>query len=71
MNSAERKKQMNERCITQKDRYSPENLMYYKTAVAIAENMEKEGLLSPCDRKKIVTALTKKYGFDSGSIFAA
>ena len=62
---------MNERCKTQEDRYSPENLMYYKTAVAIAKNMEKEGLLSPRDRKKIVTALTKKYGFDSGSIFAA
>ena len=62
---------MDEGRKTQEDRYSPENLMHYKTAVAVAENMEKEGLLSPRDKRKIITALTKKYGFDSGSIFAA
>ena len=62
---------MDEGCKPQEDRYSPENLMHYKTAVAVAENMEKEGLLSPRDKRKIITALTKKYGFDSGSIFAA
>ena len=62
---------MDEGCKTLEDRYSPENLMHYKTAVAVAENMEKEGLLSPRDKRKIITALTKKYGFDSGSIFAA
>ena len=62
---------MNEGQQIREDRYSPENLMHYKTAVAVAENMEKEGLLSPRDKRKIITALTKKYGFDSGSIFAA
>ena len=62
---------MNEERKTQEDRYSPENLMHYRTAVAVAENMEKEGLLSPRDKRKIITALTRKYGFDSGSIFAA
>ena len=62
---------MNEGCKAREDRYSPENLMHYKTAVAVAENMEKEGLLSPRDKRKIITALTKKYGFEPGSIFAA
>ena len=62
---------MDEGRKTREDRYSPENLMHYKTAVAVAENMEKEGLLSPRDKRKIITALSKKYGFEPGSIFAA
>jgi len=62
---------MDERQKISEDRYSPEVLMYYHAAVAVAENMEKEGLLSPRDRRKIITALSRKYGFDSGSIFAA
>ncbi len=62
---------MNEGQQIREDRYSPENLMHYHTAVAVAENMEEEGLLSPRDKRKIITALSKKYGFEPGSIFAA
>ena len=61
---------MNEGQQIREDRYSPENLMQYHTAVAVAENLEKEGLLTARDRRKIVTALTRKYGFEPGSIFA-
>lgn len=61
---------MNEKQQTQEIRYAPENLMHYHTAVAVAENLEKEGLLTPRDKRKILTALTRKYGFKSGSIFA-
>ena len=55
----------------QKDRYAPEKLMQYHAAVAIVENMEKQNLISARDRRKMLTVLTRKYGFDSGSIFAA
>ena len=55
----------------QKDRYAPEKLMQYHAAVAIVENMEKQNLISARARRKMLTVLTRKYGFDSGSIFAA
>lgn len=51
--------------------YKPENIIQYQVAVAVAEKLESEGLLSPCDKRKILTALNRKYSFDSGSIFAA
>jgi len=51
--------------------YKPEKIMQYQAAVAVAEKLETEGLLSPCDKRKILTALNRKYGFNAGSIFAA
>jgi len=51
--------------------YSPERIIQYNTAVAVAEKLEKEGLLSTGDKQRVIKALNKKYGFDSGSIFAA
>lgn len=51
-------------------RYTPERLMQYHTAVAVVENMEKQKLITPRDKRKLLTILAKKYGFDSGSIFA-
>lgn len=53
------------------ENYTPETLLRYHAAVAVAEKLEAEGFLSPADRRKILTALNRKYGFDSGSIFAA
>lgn len=55
---------------TPEKRYTPERLMQYHTAVAVVENMEKQKLITPRDKRKLLTILTKKYGFDSGSIFA-
>ena len=62
---------MDEILMTAEERYSPENIMRYRTAVAVAEHLEKEGYIIPCDARKIITALSRKYGFNSGSIFAA
>ena len=61
---------MDEKEKPAEERYSPENLMRYRTAAAVAENMEKEGLLSPCDKRKIIDVLNKKYGLSSCSIFS-
>ncbi len=61
---------MNERHGSQKEIYSPENLMRYQTAVAVAERLCSEGLLTLQDKKKVLHALNRKYGLSSGSIFA-
>lgn len=52
------------------DRYTPESLMRYHAAAAVAENMETEGLITPSDKRKIIDALSRKYGFKKHSIFA-
>ncbi len=62
---------MNERHGSQKEVYSPENLMRYQTAVAVAERLHSEGLLTLQDKRKVLRALSRKYGLSSGSIFAA
>jgi len=51
--------------------YKPENIIQYQVAVAVVEKLETEGLISQRDKRKIITALNRKYGFDSCSIFAA
>ena len=51
--------------------YSPDNIMKYHTALSVVDNMEKEGFLSAPDKRKIYTVIARKYGIDSGSIFAA
>ena len=51
------------------DKYSPEALMRLSIAVAIAEQMEKNGLLSLRDKRLVVSALNKRAGFGSDSIF--
>lgn len=60
---------MDERCETAEERYTPENLMRYHTAVAVAEKLQREGLLSDCDTRKIIDAVSRKYGFGRHSIF--
>lgn len=51
------------------DKYSLEALMRLSIAVAIAEQMEKNGLLSLRDKRLVVSALNKRAGFGSDSIF--
>ena len=52
------------------DPYSPENLLYYHTSLALVENLVRRGVLSQADYKKSCVILTKKYGLPQGSIFA-
>ena len=51
--------------------YNPDNIMKYHTALSVVDNMEKEGFLSASDKRKIYTVIARKYGINSGSIFAA
>ena len=53
------------------DRYSPESIINYHLALAVMNSMEKSGRLAPERKRKLYTILTRKYGYDSGSIFAA
>lgn len=53
-----------------KELYTPEKLMQYHVAVAVVENMEKQNLVSTRDKRKMLTALAKKYGLNSCSIFS-
>lgn len=52
------------------DPYSPENLLYYHTSMALVENLVKRGVLTQADYKKSCQILTKKYGLSPDSIFA-
>ena len=52
------------------DPYSPENLLYYHTSMALVENLVNKGVLSRADYKKCCQILTKKYGLSPDSIFA-
>lgn len=60
---------MDERCETKEERYASENLMRYHTAVAVAEKLEQEGLLSACDKQKIIDVVSWKHGLGRHSIF--
>ena len=52
------------------DKYAPDNLILYRTSLALYRNMMNEGILSEDDYCQIRTILNKKYGLSSDSIFA-
>ena len=52
------------------DKYAPDNLILYRTSLALYRNMMSEGILSEDDYCQIRTILNKKYGLSSDSIFA-
>ena len=51
-------------------KYDPNNLILYRTSLALYRNMMNEGILSEDDYCQIRTILNKKYGLSSDSIFA-
>ena len=52
------------------DKYAPENLMLYRTSLALLKSLTEDGTFTEKEYRKICTTLTKKYGLSSGSIFA-
>ena len=52
------------------DKYAPDNLILYRTSLALYRNLMNEGILSEDDYCQIRTILNKKYGLSSDSIFA-
>lgn len=52
------------------DKYAPENLILYRTSLALYRNLMKNENLGEDAYCHIRTILNKKYGFSSGSIFA-
>ena len=52
------------------DKYAIENMMLYRTSLALLKNLAEDGTFTEKEYRKICTILTKKYGLSSGSIFA-
>ena len=52
------------------DKYAPENLMLYRTSLALYRNLMAEGLINEDGYCQIRSILNKKYGLSSDSIFA-
>ena len=52
------------------DKYAPENMMLYRTSLALLKSLAEDGTYTEKEYRKICTILTKKYGLSSGSIFA-
>lgn len=52
------------------DKYAPENLMLYRTSLALYRNIADEGKISEGTYRRIRTILNRKYGLSSDSIFA-
>ena len=52
------------------DKYSPGNLILYRTSLALYRNLKNQGIFNEDEYCKIGTILTKKYGLSSDSIFA-
>ena len=46
-----------------------QRLTAYQTAMSLARNMLRQGIISEDDYCKIDTIIAKKYGISSGSIF--
>ncbi len=53
------------------DKYSADNIMRYRTAVATVDSLVKQGLLSAKDKTEMCSILNNKYSINSCSIFAA
>ena len=52
------------------DKYAPDNLILYRTSLALYKNLLDEGIFNEEEYYHIRTILTKKYGLSSDSIFA-
>ena len=59
-----------ENATLQQDKYSPDNLMVYRTSLALIKALTDEGVFSESEYRKICTKLTKNHGLSSYSIFA-
>ena len=52
------------------DKYAPNNLILYRTSLALYRNLMNEGLINEDGYCQIRSILNKKYGLSSDSIFA-
>ena len=52
------------------DKYAPNNLILYRTSLALYRNLMNEGALDEETYCQIRTILNKRYGLSSDSIFA-
>lgn len=52
------------------DKYAPENLMLYRTSLALMKTLVEDGVFNEKEYCKISTMLARKYGLSSDSIFA-
>ena len=52
------------------DKYAPDNLILYRTSLALYRNLMDEGLINEDGYCQIRSILNKKYGLSSDSIFA-
>ena len=52
------------------DKYAPENLMLYRTSLALLKTLAEDGTFTEKEYCKLSTILSRKYGLSSGSIFA-
>lgn len=59
-----------ENAILQQDNYSHDNLMVYRTSLALMKSLVDKGVFNESDYRKICTKLTKNHGLSSCSIFA-
>ena len=59
-----------ENAILQQDNYSHDNLMVYRTSLALMKSLVDKGVFNESDYRKICTKLTKNHGLSSYSIFA-
>ena len=53
-----------------RNKYDPNNLILYRTSLALYRNMTDEGVFNEEEYCQIRTILNKKYGLSSDSIFA-
>ena len=51
------------------DKYAPENLMLYRTSLALLKTLAEDGTFTEKEYCKLSTILSRKYGLSSGSIF--
>ena len=52
------------------DKYAPENLMLYRTSLALLKTLAEDGTFTEKEYCKLSTILSRKYGLSSGSIFS-
>ena len=52
------------------DKYAPENMMLYRTSLALLKSLAEDGTFTEKEYCKLSTMLARKYGLSSGSIFA-
>ena len=52
------------------DKYAIENMMLYRTSLALLKNLAEDGTFTEKEYCKLSTILSRKYGLSSGSIFS-